>query len=432
MGKLIILLTLLAYAFAAPGKSSSWAPKEEDCGYTTVHETVTEKKCDTEHKEKCTTKYETKYETETKEECTTAYEKVTEYKTEEKCETKDVKKIEYKTEQECNTVYKDECHEEKKCKSHAKPSYGRQSSGKPSYNPTYERKKRSATYSYGNTKPTYQPKKECKTVRTCKKVPEKTCEYVKKPYKNYYGKVEYKKKKECKTTYTEECHEEEKCETEKPSYTPTYYRRKKRSATYQPKKECKTVKTCQKVPEEECKYVKKPHTDHYGKVQYKTEEICTTTYKDECHEEVQCETEKPSYSNTYYGRKKRSASTYDRPSSYGKTEPTYQPKTKPTYQPKQECKTVEICEQVPEKKCKDVKKSYTNYVPKTTCKDVDVPYTKEVPKKVCVDKHIEVKKEVPRKECNQVPYEVCKTVTKKVPTKVKKPCNQPGWSKKGH
>jgi len=189
-----------------------------------------------------------------------------------------------------------------------------------------------------------------------------------------------------------------------------------------PKKECKTVKTCQKVPEEECKYVKKPHTDHYGKVQYKTEEICTTTYKDECHEEEQCETEKPSYSNTYYGRKKRSASTYE--PSYGKT--------KPTYQPKQECKTVEICEQVPEKKCKDVKRYVPSYVPETTCKDVNVPYTKQVPKKVCVDKHIEVKKEVPIKKCNKVPYDVCKTVTKKVPKKIKKPCNQPGWSKKGH
>jgi len=113
MGKLIILLTLLAYAFGGPSWKS-WATKEEDCGHTTVYETVTEKKCDTDYKEKCTTNYETKYETETKEECTTVYEKVTEYKTEKKCETKDVKKIEYKTEQECNTVYKDECHDEKK------------------------------------------------------------------------------------------------------------------------------------------------------------------------------------------------------------------------------------------------------------------------------------------------------------------------------
>merc|ERR1712055_707695 len=162
MGQLIILLTLFAYAFAAPG-GKGWAPKVEDCGYTTVYETVTEKKCNTEYEEKCTTKYETKYETETKEECTTEYEKVTEYKTEEKCETKDVEKIEYKTEEECNTVYKDECHDEEKCTAE-KPSYG-----KPSYGePTYARKKRSATYD--------KPTKECKKVKTCKKVPETKCE----------------------------------------------------------------------------------------------------------------------------------------------------------------------------------------------------------------------------------------------------------------
>merc|ERR1712112_722481 len=77
----------------------------------------------------------------------------------------------------------------------------------------------------------YKKKKECKTVKTCQKVPEEECKYVKKPHTDHYGKVQYKTEEICTTTYKDECHEEEQCETEKPSYSNTYYGRKKRSAS---------------------------------------------------------------------------------------------------------------------------------------------------------------------------------------------------------
>jgi len=225
------------------------------------------------------------------------------------------------------------------------------------------------------------PNKTCKTVqdKKCHQIPKKECQT------KYTKKCKSTPKKNCKTVYQQKCTKQpvQNCKNEQVCHT-TYKEECKPTYNYQ--------QSCKSIPQQKCGYKKKCSTSYKENCKDIPKQECHTTYDKKCKDipHEKCHT---TYTEQCESIPKQLCQT------------TYSQSCKDV--PHQNCKWVKDCKKVPEEKCWTVKDIKCHQVSSTSCH--------KVPNKKCWKVHVKKNRYVKRKECQK-----CNRWQEKYTTKQKK------------